>query len=322
MILVVGATGEVGSEVVRLLVGGERPVRAFVRPGSRCEHLERMQGVEVVFGDLLEPDSIAPAVAGVDTIIATANTVAPRPPKEFGRVEGEGYPALIRAAQAAGCRRFVFLSTTDMGAWDERLPMQLQKRAVEREIIGSGMEYGILRFPKFADVWLALPGSSIPLRGSVNSTLGRPYWFMKVYRALTGKLVERFGLMLITAPARQRNTFVTVHDVARFLITAVDHDAMRDRVVEIGGAEVLTWAEVADLYGAILGRRVRVVRAPLLPFKVMAKVLAPFDGAAANLLLLNVAEAQDAEASSGEELAKELGVFPLETVEEFLRARA
>jgi hypothetical protein len=54
--------------------------------------------VEFVVGDLLQPADVQRAVAGSEHVIATANSVIPRKRGEFGRVEREGYPALIAAA--------------------------------------------------------------------------------------------------------------------------------------------------------------------------------------------------------------------------------
>jgi uncharacterized protein YbjT (DUF2867 family) len=57
MILVVGATGELGTAVVRRLTAKGQSVRAFVRRGSRHEHLQAM-GAELAYGDLREPDTL------------------------------------------------------------------------------------------------------------------------------------------------------------------------------------------------------------------------------------------------------------------------
>ncbi len=76
-ILVCGATGALGSRIVRgLIVAGIR-TRALVRPQSDAAALEAL-GVQVVRGDLRDPQSLAPAVAGVATIVSTANSIGRR----------------------------------------------------------------------------------------------------------------------------------------------------------------------------------------------------------------------------------------------------
>ncbi|MFC6726676.1 SDR family oxidoreductase, partial [Halobium palmae] len=68
MYLVVGATGQLGSAVVRKLALDDVPVRAFVRPDSQYDHLTRFDGVEVAYGDLRDEGSVDRALDGVDGV--------------------------------------------------------------------------------------------------------------------------------------------------------------------------------------------------------------------------------------------------------------
>ena len=72
MILVVGATGQLGAAVVRKLVERGIPVRGLARTTSSYQHLER-EGVELAFGDLRDEASLFAACENVDKVIATAN---------------------------------------------------------------------------------------------------------------------------------------------------------------------------------------------------------------------------------------------------------
>jgi len=80
MILVVGATGMVGSEICQRLSGRGEKVRALVRTTSSTEKvaLLRGRGVEVCVGDLKDPDSLAGACRGVDAVISTASSTLSR----------------------------------------------------------------------------------------------------------------------------------------------------------------------------------------------------------------------------------------------------
>jgi uncharacterized protein YbjT (DUF2867 family) len=82
MILVVGATGLVGSEVCQRLIRRGEPVRALVRATSSKEKIEalRSSGVELCVGDLKEPLSIVDACRGVDAVISTASSTLSRQP--------------------------------------------------------------------------------------------------------------------------------------------------------------------------------------------------------------------------------------------------
>ena len=77
MILVVGATGQLGSLIVRELGAQGRPVRAMVRPPDAGRDLAEA-GAELVMADLLRPETLDEALRGVRAVIATANAVAPR----------------------------------------------------------------------------------------------------------------------------------------------------------------------------------------------------------------------------------------------------
>lgn len=104
MILVCGATGDLGGRVVRELVGGGHRVRALVRPATDSTALEGL-GVEVVRGDLRDPASLVPALEGVDTVVTTANAIgrllAGPTDLSIGSVDRDGNANLVRAATSS-----------------------------------------------------------------------------------------------------------------------------------------------------------------------------------------------------------------------------
>jgi uncharacterized protein YbjT (DUF2867 family) len=319
MELVVGASGQVGTEVVRQLAAQGRHVRALVRPDSHTAHLRDLEHVEFVVGDLLHDGAAHRAVAGCDHVIATANSVIPRKRGEFGRVEREGYPALIAAARDAGVERFVFLSTTVFPN-DDRIPGQVVKRFVERTLEDSGVPYAILRPTAFMEAWFALAGSSIPVRGEPAATVDRDFWFTRTFRRATGHLAERRGILSVSGSPEVRTSFIAVRDVAALLIAATTHPAARNRIMEVGGPEALSWREVAHLYGQVLDREVTVKAANPRMFARLATVLAPLSPAAGNIMALQAGVAVDAVAAP--DLAEELGVGPLVRAETFLKEKA
>ena len=74
MIFVGGATGDLGGRIVRHLVERGQQVRALVRPATDASQVEGL-GVEVVRGDLREPATLVPALAGVDTVVLSATAI-------------------------------------------------------------------------------------------------------------------------------------------------------------------------------------------------------------------------------------------------------
>src|SRR5215207_8959793 len=109
MILVVGATGQLGSLVVRTLREQGRPVRALVRSPDRAGPVSGI-GAELVPGDLRDPTSLAAALDGVEAVVATANSIAPSHREDSPGALAVGYTELISRAADAGVRRFVLAS--------------------------------------------------------------------------------------------------------------------------------------------------------------------------------------------------------------------
>ncbi|MFF1451470.1 NAD(P)H-binding protein [Streptomyces sp. NPDC058274] len=137
MILVTGATGTIGSEVVRQLSARGAKVRALTRDPSRAR---TPAGVEVVRGDFGEPASVAEALAGATALFAVG---------VLGPDDAQTDAALVTAARAAGVSRVVKLSAIGTGnpavgpsgSW--HLPGEQAVRA-------SGLEWTVLRPSLFA----------------------------------------------------------------------------------------------------------------------------------------------------------------------------
>ena len=99
-ILVVGATGSVGSEIARKLASRGLKVAGLVRGGSAHPKANPLDtaGVSIVQGDLAKPDSLTPAVKNVETILSTATSMPTGADEGLRRVDLEGTLALIDAA--------------------------------------------------------------------------------------------------------------------------------------------------------------------------------------------------------------------------------
>lgn len=112
--LVTGASGFIGGRLTARLAGEGRPVRCLVRTGSDTTSLRRLD-VELVRGELGDPASLAPAVAGCSTVVHCAalvsdwGTVA-----EIRATNVSGTLALAGAAAEASVGRFLHLSSTDV----------------------------------------------------------------------------------------------------------------------------------------------------------------------------------------------------------------
>lgn len=198
MILVVGATGQVGSLVVRHLRATGAPVRAMVRDPAAAADLAAT-GAELAVADLGHPETLDAALDGVTAVVATANAVAPISRGDSAAVVDAGYAELVARAERSGVSRFV-LASVPVTALDEHVPVARTKRRTEQLLAKSGLSWSSLRMPPFSEVWLALVGSELPLRGEERATLGRAYPTLRRFRRLTGRTVERHGLMVVPGP--------------------------------------------------------------------------------------------------------------------------
>src|SRR5690242_8833860 len=110
-ILVTGATGRVGSRLVpRLLERGD-DVRVLLRQEAQAESLAR-RGAEPIIGDLLQPETLIEAAAGVDAVLHLAAFFRGATELEARSINQDGTLALAKAARLGGASKFIHISTS------------------------------------------------------------------------------------------------------------------------------------------------------------------------------------------------------------------
>jgi uncharacterized protein YbjT (DUF2867 family) len=229
MILVVGATGQLGRLVTHRLVHRGEDVRVLLRPGSRREDVTAT-GAHVVAGDLREPGSLRAACDEVDTVITTANATARKPPDTIDSVDRHGNRNLIDAADAAGVRRFVFISA--MGADPAHpLPLLSAKGEAEQHLQATDMAWTVLRPNVFMD-------KLVPIVVGGPAVAGHP-------------------VTLVGSGAR-RHSFVAMDDVASYVVAALEHEESVGSVLTIGGPQPLSWHDVVASFERELQRSLSV----------------------------------------------------------------
>ena len=233
MILVVGATGMLGSLITRRLLVQGRDVRILVRRQSTYLPLVDV-GATPVFGDLKDRASLDAACAGVTTVITTANSALRGGADNVQSVDFEGNRNLIDAARVAGVRQFIFVSA--LGAQtNSPAPFVRAKAQTEEYLRASGLHYTILAPNIFMEVWAARVIGE-PLRA------GQPV-------ALVGE-------------GRRKHAIVSMHDVAEYAVRTVGNRAAFDRYLMIGGPQALSWRDMIDVYEEVLERDIHVQFVP------------------------------------------------------------
>jgi len=234
MILVVGATGLLGSEICRRLSGG-RPVRGLVRATSSPEKVTalRAAGVQTTVADLKDPDSISRMCEGASAVIATASsTISHQEGDSIESVDRVGYLNLVDKAARAGVERFIYVSIPAAQPVD--YPLAAAKREVEQKLAGSGMAYTILHANFFMEVWL-------------SPMLGFDY--------INGRAT-------IYGSGERPVAWVSYRDVAGFAVDALETDAARNRALDVGGPENLSPHDVVRAFENASGRSFEVTHVP------------------------------------------------------------
>jgi uncharacterized protein YbjT (DUF2867 family) len=215
-ILVIGSTGHVGSKVVAQLSDKGVPVRAMTRkPGA----VRLPAQVELVQGDLTSPETLEPALNGVDTVFLVWTV----PPAAFPEI-------LERIARRV--RRIVYLSAplkTPHPFFQQPNATRVVAEQIERSIESSGLEWVFLRPGMFA--------------------CNAPYWWGQQLRA--GDLVRWPYLDVPTAPIDPR-------DIAAIGVRALCENGHAGAEYVLTGPESLTQREQISIVGSVLGRSLRI----------------------------------------------------------------
>ena len=232
-ILVVGATGLVGSEICRQLTAAGRPVRALVRATSDQAKVDQLKslGVELAQGDVCDSASLQAACRGVGVVISTASSMpfAYRPGENDIRcVDLEGLINLIGAAQAAKVSHFIYTSFSEQIDMD--FPLRNAKREVERRLKESGLVYTILHPSYFTEVWLS------PAVG---------FDFANAKATIYGS-------------GQNPISWISLQDVARFAVASLDNPAAHNATIEMGGPQALSPLQVVAIFEKVSGRKFEV----------------------------------------------------------------
>ena len=209
MILVTGATGRLGHQVVRSLRSVGLDVRCLVRKGSEYYWLNDT-GTGYFFGDLRDPQSLSRALRGVEHVIAAHGVRTESTDNHHKNVNAEGSIALFDAAKARGVQHVVYVSCAGVDDAGE-VPLFSAKRAAEAHLKESGLSYTILR-----------PGLFVQNFGDL------------------ARRVEANGNVFLPGRKETRINPLHTRDLALMCMAAIDLAAARGKVIEVGGPETMT----------------------------------------------------------------------------------
>ncbi|WP_071189923.1 SDR family oxidoreductase [Trichormus sp. NMC-1] len=286
MILVTGATVGIGRRVVRLLRQQQQPVRSFVRLTSHYSELEH-RGSDIFIGDLRREQDIQKACRGVKYIISAHGSG-----NDALSLDYRANIELIDQAKVQGVEHFVFISVLGADRGYEDAPVFKAKRAVERYLQSSGLDYTILR-----------PA------GLASNLLPLAEWFRET------------GLYLLIGDPKNRTSIVSTDDLARIVVDSLTVADACNQILSVGGAEILLREDIPRIFSRIFNKEPIVINVPLFAVDSFRGALGLFNSSTQTslgtfrTLLANEFFCTSEETANLERIFN----FQLETLENFLR---
>ena len=234
MILLTGATGNVGSALLRRLTARGERVRCLVRDPRRLGS-ERVR-VQIALGDLSDPASFRNALRGIDTVVHLAAAIRDQPRASIEELNAVATLRLVRAAERARTKRFLFFSAIGASQHSRARFFRakaLAERAVEEsELSTTVFAPSIVYSPD--DPWVTL--------------------------------LRRMSLlpaMPISGSGRARYQPIWADDVAACVMAELDRGANGRRRFDLAGPETLSYDDIARLALRAWGRQRRLLHVPL-----------------------------------------------------------
>ncbi|MGV9305328.1 SDR family oxidoreductase [Nonomuraea sp. NPDC003727] len=238
--LVTGASGYIGGRLVPELLAAGHDVRCMVRSAGRLRDLPWAGRTEIAETDARDLDRTADALRGIDVAYYLIHSMSGG--RDFAAADRQAARTFAAAARRAGVRRIVYLGGLT--------PEPGEGRAVSTHM-SSRAEVG--------EIFLSSGVPTVVLRAAVIIGSGSASFEMLRY------LTERLPVMTTPRWVRSRTQPIAVRDVLRYLVAwaAIDEEVNRD--FDIGGPDVLTYAEMMNRYAAVAGLPPRlIIPVPLL----------------------------------------------------------
>ncbi len=222
MILITGATGTVGTELVKQLVEAGQQVRVLVRDPAKAAKFGN--AVEIIKGDLSKPETLGAAFVGAGKAFVLSPPIGP----EFPELEGNAF----NAAKKAGVKHIVKLSgSSSIETFMAGSPFAEWGLESEKRLRALGVAWTILR-----------PG---PFYSNAITAWG---------------IMLRGGLFLPTGNGKDQP--IDPHDIAAVAVKVLTTPGHEGKTYELTGPELLSYAEVVQIIAAVTGKPLKYVDVP------------------------------------------------------------
>ncbi len=243
-VLVVGATGTLGGKVVDALLERGKQVSALVRPGSDASKLEA-KGIRITRGDMLDYESLAPAMSGMDALVTTAIGYSQRRKNDTTKTDDLGNRNLVDAAKAAHLPLFVFTSVLNAHK-ATKVSHFFQKTVIEDYLQNAGVPFVSIRPPGFVD------------------------------QVLTKSAVEQ-GILRSPFNPDAKASIILADDVARYLAMTVDEPRAVGQRIAVAAESPDSFNDMAAILSRLTGKSIIVQSTPQFMMKLMMPVMGLFN---------------------------------------------
>jgi len=260
MLLLTGATGLVGSALLRRLLGEGEQVRCLVRDPRRLG-TQRVR-VQIALGDLTDPPSFRNALRGVHTVVHLAASIRDQPRGSIEELNGIATWRMVEAAQRAGVQRFVFFSV--LGASTHHRARFFRAKALAEQAVRESEMRSTVFAPSIVyapgDPWLTLLERLallpvVPVSGR-GRALYQPIWAEDVAECVIAALgASEDGTR--TTPARGSDDQQAIEDGAH-----EPNARERTERLELAGPETLSYNDIVRLVLRSLNRRRPLLHVP------------------------------------------------------------
>lgn len=222
MILVAGGTGFIGRNLVKLLIENGFEVRTLLKPSQKNPDLPKGVPVEAVVCSLNDERGLRAALKGIDVVFHLAGSERLSSRSDLMEVDVNGTRTLIQAAKKSKISQLIYLS--HLGAdQNSAFPVLKAKALAEKEIIHSGVPYTIFR---------------------TSHIYGKGDQFVEAFAKL---LRLSPGIFLVPGKGDSALQPLNVNDLVACLNLSFMNSELMNKIIELGGGEVLTFREIIDI---------------------------------------------------------------------------
>lgn len=241
-VLIIGATGTLGRQIVRQALNDGYNVRCLVRNIRKANFL-REWGAELIYGDLTIPESLPDAFKGITTVI-DASTGRPTDNLRIDEIDWKGKLALLEAAKVAKIKRFVFFSILNAEKYND-IPLMKFKSKSEYILQNSGIDYTIFQ-----------------LSGFFQGLIGQ--------YALP--ILEQDAIFIINEAETVPIAYMDTEDIAKFSIKSLELDQTKNSSFKLGNPNAQQPNEIINICENLSGQKAILRKTPLLSVKLSRQI--------------------------------------------------